>query len=483
MVNAIASATTQLRSNENESDVAFNPIHIFHTEESLHRLTTSELPWRQALGQYGIAASSLVHHVTSLDESTEDRFQDLVRQLATIVNPLENAKYYVDLTGGVSSLKTILAVFAYVLDLEHLYSLEIAFADDPAERRRQLSMFLPQLETAGVEIRYRRFPPIRGFDTFGKTNYTEIIRHRDIVGRAIAQLSTVLNGPDLTYLRDTLLEGIRQRLVADVTSDAAAYRHAVFSSAAGVEEVANYLLAVLGGAQLDKKTLGQKLAEIRNLTTGAAGYFMTEKNLEHLTLLIGGIRNEVVHPTHGCSPRTELLALQAELASHLAMSFVHFAVKAIEAFVGPSGQLYDIEVLKNGPAENQQTWYFGFDGDATGDFLADAFHGNADEGVVAARSQAIRRAVNELAVLVRKETGNADAVVFAEGDNLLFKATFSESLLARLQAHYRSETGLTSSIGYGRTLREASIALRLAKSRGGDSRVGILIREVNTTAV
>ena len=174
-----------------------------------------------------------------------------MRQLATIVNPLENAKYYVDLTGGVSSLKTILAVFAYVLDIEHLYSLEIAFAEDSNERRRQMSMFLPELEGAGVAIRYRRFPPIRGFDAFGKTNYTEIIRHRDSVGRAIQQLSAVLKGPDLTYLRDTLLEGIRQRLVADVSGDPAAYRHAVFSSAAGVEEVANYLLAVLGGAQLD----------------------------------------------------------------------------------------------------------------------------------------------------------------------------------------------------------------------------------------
>ncbi|TKS57862.1 MAG: hypothetical protein EWM72_03394 [Nitrospira sp.] len=306
--------------------------------------------------------------------------------------------------------------------------------------------------------------------------FTEIVRHRDIVGRAVGQLAAVLNVPDLDYLRDTLLEGIRQRLVADLTGDAAAYRHAVFSSAAGVEEIANHLLIALGGTQLEQKTLGKKLADIRALAKDASSYFMTEKNLEHLTLLLGGIRNEVVHPDHGVPPKAELLALQAELASGLAMSFLHFAAKAIGAFVGPSGILLDVEVMASGPEENAGSWYFGFDGDSTGDFLADAFHGPDGEVKVAERSRMVRLVLDELVQLIRSENGNEGGVIFAEGDNLLFKGPFRPSLLAELQKRYHAQTGLTSSIGYGRGLREASIAMRLAKTRAGDSCVGVTIR-------
>lgn len=240
MANAIARATLELRSNERNNAAVFNPIHIFHTEESLQALTSSPLPWRNVLATYGVSSTTLVHHVTSLEEPTDSRFDDLVQQLGGIVNPLEKAKLYVDLTGGVSSLKTILVVFAYVLDLEHLYSMEVAFDGDLAVRRQQSRLFLPELESSGVPIHYRRFPRIRGFDAFGKMNYTEIIRHRDTIGRAVADLASSLNSPDLDYLRDTLLEGIRQRLMGDLTGDAAAYRHAVFSSSAGVEEVANH---------------------------------------------------------------------------------------------------------------------------------------------------------------------------------------------------------------------------------------------------
>ncbi|NEP83952.1 MAG: hypothetical protein F6K39_41020, partial [Okeania sp. SIO3B3] len=71
-----------------------------------------------------------VHHVTKIEDSNVDTFRDLVEQLRTIVNPLDNPQNYIDLTGGISSLKSILAVFAYVLDIENIYSLEIDFSKD-----------------------------------------------------------------------------------------------------------------------------------------------------------------------------------------------------------------------------------------------------------------------------------------------------------------------------------------------------------------
>ena len=115
MINVIIRATLQLRENSQRDELIFRQIHIFHTEQSLNALTSFSGDWQAVLRQIGIPSTSMVHHVTNLEDSNVDRFRDLVEQLKTIVNPLDNAHYYIDLTGGLSSLKSILAVFAYVL--------------------------------------------------------------------------------------------------------------------------------------------------------------------------------------------------------------------------------------------------------------------------------------------------------------------------------------------------------------------------------
>ncbi|MEO1799096.1 MAG: hypothetical protein AAFR62_01495, partial [Cyanobacteria bacterium J06629_2] len=127
MINAIVRATLQARNDNEDSTLTFRQIHVFHTEQSLQTLTSSTT-WQSALKHYKISSTSLVHHVAKIEDSNVDRFKDLVEQLRTIVNPLDNAQNYIDLTSGISSLKSILAVFAYVLDIENIYSLEIDFS-------------------------------------------------------------------------------------------------------------------------------------------------------------------------------------------------------------------------------------------------------------------------------------------------------------------------------------------------------------------
>ena len=151
-------------------------------------------------------------------------------------------------------------------------------------------------------------------------------------------------------------------------------------------------------------------------------------------------------PSTALHPTTDLLALQAALASGLAMSFLQFAAKAIAAFVSPSGDLVDVTIIDAAVEEQASLWYFGFDGDSTGDFLADAFHLANAEADVAARSRTVRAVLDDLVQLIRRETGRPDAVIFAEGDNVLFKGPFRAPLLAELQSTYRAKTGLTSSI-------------------------------------
>ncbi|MBE9124947.1 MULTISPECIES: hypothetical protein [unclassified Coleofasciculus] len=158
MINVIIRATLQARSDTQNSQLTFRQVHIFHTEQSLQALTASSVSWQEALGRYSISSTSLVHHVTKIEDSNVDRFRDLVEQLRTIVNPIDNAQNYIDLTGGISSLKSILAVFAYVLDIENIYSLEIVFSSDLATRNKQASLYYHELEQQDVSMLFILLP-------------------------------------------------------------------------------------------------------------------------------------------------------------------------------------------------------------------------------------------------------------------------------------------------------------------------------------
>lgn len=475
MVNVITRATLRLRESEQESAINFQQIHIFHTEQSLQSLMTSKSAWRDALDYYHIPSTSLVHHVTRLDDENIERFRDLVEQLRTIVDPLQNTHYYIDLTGGVASLKAILTVFAYVLDIQNIYTLEIKFTGDFENQKRQRGLFLHELESKDVPVEYRKFPPIKDFDEFGKRNYTEILRHRQIVAELLDKLSVLLPTFDLDHLRTSLLSGIHSRLLGEFAEGTTNYRHSVFSSSAGVEEIANIIIEILKINNMGKGNLGDKLIEVNKFFAQRPKYFMDQDTFQHFTKLISSTRNEIVHPKQKTGDE-EIVAIQAELSSHLAITFLKFALKAITSFLDERGNLVKIEPLDPQQDIGNEILYFGFDGDATGDYLEEAFNKpTQSEAEVLERSQQIRSIIKTLANLIRKRTKNKDTILFAEGDNILFKTTYQPILLGELQKMYRETMGLSSSIGYGKTLREAMIALHLAKAQPGDSMVGITI--------
>lgn len=473
-INAIIQATLQARENTEKPELTFRQVHIFHTEQSLHALMKATPAWQKALEHYKISMTSFVHHVTKLEDSNIDRFRDLVEQLRTIVNPLDNAHYYIDLTNGISALKTILAVFAYVLDIEHIYSLETQFASDRNIRQEQSEMFLNELVEQGVPIKYRKFPPIQQFDTFGKLNYTEIIRHRHVVHELTNTLKVLLpQNLDLEHLRSSLLSGVNSRLLGEVTNEPYNFRHSVFSYAAGVEEIANLILTVVKDAELEKKTLGDKLAEIRALFENTSKYFIDKNTLEHLTLLITSIRNDVVHPSSHVDQNQELVALQSKLSSHLALTFLQYTIKTLGSFLDKDGNLVNVQTIEPEP-DDEAIYYFGFDGDATGDYMEMGFvEGEKTEDEVLKRSQTVRAAIQAVQRRIQKELKDSRAVLFAEGDNILFKGKYNIGLLHTLQKIYQEHTNLCSSIGYGKTLHEATIAMRLAKAQAGNSILGV----------
>ncbi|MBF0591547.1 MAG: mCpol domain-containing protein [Nitrospirae bacterium] len=480
MINAIIRATIQLRSNTKKEKVTFHQIHIFHTEESLNALfkTTDKWieKWQEALSQYDIPITAIVHHVTKIEGENVKRFDDIVEQLRTIVNPLHNELYYVDISGGISSLKTILAIFAYVLDIEHVYSLEVSFSKDPETRKKQSGLFYKQIEAEGLDIKYTKLPPIKKFDEFGRSNYTEILRHRQIIDDITSSMKQLLPKHfNLEHLRSSLLSGIDSRLIAEVTGESYNYRNSVFSFSAGIEEVVNIILNITNNSSIEKETLGVKLGEIRKLCASKDKYFINEEVLESLTKLMSGIRNNIAHPNLEKEQSKELLATQSHLSGQLAITFIKFTINALLPFLEQDGRIIEIQGVDH-KQEDNAIFYFGFDGDATGDYLETAFvMSGKDEEEVQMRSNILHKAIATLKKLIYKTTKDHKSIIFAEGDNILFKSKFDNTLLNEIQLAYKKETGLSSSIGYGKTLRDVMIALRLAKAKNGDSIVGISI--------
>ncbi|MGC1310414.1 MAG: mCpol domain-containing protein [Phormidesmis sp.] len=475
MINAIIRSTLQVREDTRDESLTFRQVHVFHTEQSLQTLTAST-EWQEALKHYGISSTSLVHHVAKIEDSNVDRFRDLVEQLRTIVNPLDNAQNYIDLTGGISSLKSILAVFAYVLDIENIYSLEVDFSDDRPTRIKQSGLFYRELEKEDVGIEYRKFPPIKEFDTFGKLNYTEVLRHRSIIDELVGNLTKLLPSEvDLEHLKESLLSGVNSRLMGEVSDESYSHRHSIFASSAGVEEVANIILSIVKNASLEDKTLGQKLDETRDIFSKNPKYFINTETLEHLTRLITSVRNDIAHPSIGNGYSKETTAIQSRLSSQLAFAFLQFTTKTLSSFLDQDGQIVDVQVLETPIDESKTTFYFGFDGDSTGDYLDTAFE-QSNEDEVRQRSQIVREAIVELKKLICKETKNHKSVIFAEGDNILFKSQYRVSLLNDIQRVYKDKTGLTGTIGYGETLPEVALAMRLSKAKGGDGVTGIALK-------
>lgn len=479
MINSVICATIQMRDDSHDKNLIFQQVHIFHTEQSLQNLMAADLKWQEELKEYNISSTCLVHHVTNVESSNVDRFGNLVEQLREVVNPLDNVNYYVDLTGGISALKTILAVFAYVLDINNIFSLEIEFSTDYEERKKQSKFYFREIEIESVKWEYRKFPPIRKFDEFGKLNYTEVLRYKEIITELTTQLNDVLgNGYDLEHLRSSLLSGLNSRLIGEVTGNTYHYRHSVFSSSAGVEEVANILLNVLKSASLDQKTLGDKLVEIQNLVKDKPKYFLDINTLEHLSKLIVRVRNIVVHPDSKINEGNEWASIQSQLSSQLAISFLQFAIRSLTAFVDNSGNLVNVKVIDRPNESSEMIYFFGFDGDSTGDYLEKAFNNESqNENEVLHRSQSVKEAIKNIRRAISKKYQEPSSVIFAEGDNVLFKGCYHASLLHEIQQIYKKHTGLSSSIGYGKTLREATIAMKLAKAQSNDSCVGITLIE------
>ncbi|NEN93204.1 MAG: mCpol domain-containing protein [Okeania sp. SIO3H1] len=320
----------------------------------------------------------------------------------------------------------------------------------------------------------------------GNTNIPAMINA--IIGATIQARNDTKNS-DLTFRQVHIFhsEQSLQALTTSVGWQEAISNYKIYSTSlvhhvtkiedsnAGVEEVANIILTIIKSADLDNKTLGKKLDEVRNIFSQNPKYFVNTETLEHITRLITSVRNDIAHPSSENSYSKDIIAIQSRLSSQLAFAFIQFTTKTLSSFLDQNGQLVNVQILETPTDKNQTIFYFGFDGDSTGDYLEMAFE-KSNEDEVRQRSQIVHEVIGELKKLIYKATKDNKSVLFAEGDNILFKAPYQVSLLNDLQRIYKERTGLTGTIGYGKTLPEVALAMRLAKAQGGGNIMGIALK-------
>lgn len=121
---------------------------------------------------------------------------------------------------------------------------------------------------------------------------------------------------------------------------------------------------------------------------------------------------------------------------------------------------YNISLLAE-PVEHK-TQFFGLDGDKTGSQLENLLLNNSSEDKIKEFSEKIAEAVKEIEEYIKRKPGSD--VIFARGDDILFKGSFTGAELEHMKKLYEEKTGgETCSIAYGSSVREALLAMKMAK--------------------
>ncbi|GAA0543949.1 mCpol domain-containing protein [Actinomadura livida] len=477
-------ATELLRSQVNDPTAKFGKVHIIHTSQSIAVLD-EWLYGEEWLKSLGLCKSDFVHHVVEMSADLDRRLDEVIGGVASAINSHRVEECYFDLTGGITLSKVALAILAFLIGAPNVYTLEVDLSDD----RDKAKWNLHDLRAAGVPVAYQQIAGLERFDIFGLSNLTTVDRVasrldelRSALGRSIPQRdSEVEHLISLLGLAEKArLEQTRRSISgsSDEHLERAATRSVLFHSMAAAEAVVDLVVDDMGD-----QGLGNKLARLRSIADARSLHPINLLTLRHLSDLLLHLRNRAAHwssPT----PDHESLAVQGGLGLSLAKSFIWLVTMSLESFLDETGEIarirdHDESVLDGG------VWFVGIDGDGTGGYIAavlrDSDSGNCEQEI-RDRSRRINGAITEIAKKV-KETCSKDSVLFATGDNVLFRGRVSPRFVRALLDIYRKHTGLTASAGIGRTPQQASFALSLAKAEAGGAMKIVTIADQADAAV
>lgn len=467
-VNAILAAQIQAKKSDS---VGLNDIFILHSRKSA-AASGSDNKWLDALArypEYAVHPDVLTSVTVELSNDRDEQIDSVARHVARFLRSLDHYDdVYVDLTNGTSHYKSVLSNVAFVIGARRPFILDGWHF--PEEQRRDY--WNPeQLQAAYVAL-----PEPALLDQIAPAWLTDIRRFNRKAERA-AETFDKLNRERSPNRQATFQQDIRHAindwLTGEKEPDVSSLDGAVRYIGIAFEAVVRAVYAALyPGRSVRGKPTQEMLALIRMHLMGAVSDF-DPMMLEDASQLLRRMRNDCSHE-HDSG---EFARVRARLATALLLEVTEmFDVLHERGLLAPTvrpGAETSPCGLNGRPGE---LYYFGLDGDDTGRELERLFQGNFEHTVFTKFSKDIDNAMIAVAKRAEKSPIKGE-VLFRSGDDLLFKGRYESGAIEALRELYNKRSGgRTCSVGFGRTPKDAYVALKMAKaSPGKDTVMGIEI--------
>lgn len=440
---------------------ALHKIYIIHTAESEKRLSQTD-GWKDHLRINQIDSESFIQRRVEVSASA-GAVEKYIDHLETILRGEgENANIIVDLTNGPTFQKSFLAIASYLLEINHQYLIDTVLLSKLTPERG----FLP---IKVLEKCYIAAPTTTQMDNIAYLNLSEVIRYKRIIeGRTAKFASLQSDSGDSTFFGNNLHHSIEIKLQADKKRDNALYRIAAASISASIEELVTSLLSQLAKGEenlISHQTLGEKF---RRLDT------FIEKNppanfdidfYRRFNDFMLYLRNTTTHKSKSLS---DVEGFKSELSIKMAFPFIDFYTNIVfPTFSSDNGNgsskkfpkmaLWELDI--------NEAVFCGLDGDDTGFAIENLFLSARSEQEFQTLSNKVRKGMNGVRKYI--ESFKEAKIIFHAGDDLFFKGKFARNHLVEMQRIYQTSSGLTCSIGYGKSFAEVYLALKYAKTHPG----------------
>jgi hypothetical protein len=438
------------------SGLGLTNIFVIHSPESEIYLS-NHIDWKDYLHSNGLVSVCFCYCTVDLYKESDKELKVLARHVERFLMSLSSKEsIYVDLTNGSSLYKSVLSSISFILGVKRQFILE--------SQGKRGFMNSDELKSAYIEL-----PDPIGLDAVAQAWLTEVRRYK-IKAKEASEILTKICGNDLIN-RNGFEGDIENAVFAWFRGvkaiDSAALGGAIRYVGRAFEDLIRNIHSMLFQENNSKQiniSLKDMLDNICSRLSETASNYEPQL-IENISQLLRFLRNEATHEHSS----VDFGRIRAQLSTELLFSTVdYFQILYDSEFIKPlqKGGNNDLKKIKiNG--QNGEVYYFGLDGDDTGRELERLFQLNVKNDLFCRFSQSIDNAMKAISKKVKEQPINGK-VVFCSGDDLFFSGTYNIDALEELRNIFsKIATDRTCSIGFGKTPKEAYVALKMAKENMG----------------
>ena len=453
--NAVLAADTSSKELEKKG---LSKVFVLHSPESEIALC-SNTEWKNHLLANGINTEIFIYYTADLQNGGPESLKMVANHCESFLLGMRKSdNIYVDLTNGNSLYKSILSNIAYVLGVKKQFILKTSTAKGFLDR--------DALAEAYVEL-----PDPSILDSVAPAWLTEVRRFNINARRASEIMSNICGASSERKIcfEDDIHNAIRSWFSGEKNNSGSELGGAVRYIGRAFEDImhgANELIYT--NAEHKSQNLYKMISRIcAHLNEVAPQY---EPNLlEDVAQLLRKLRNVSTHePT---SP--EFGRIRARLSTELLLATSEY-ISILNSYGYLKKSIQEVPQQCKIEGEQGEEYFFGLDGDDTGRELEGLFQSNHDAEGISRFSNQIESAIKSVKDKVASPPISGK-VLFASGDDILFFGQYDKERLAQIKSHYlRISGGRSCCIGYGKTPKEAYVALKMAKATPGkDTIIGI----------